>query len=166
MNISYRVLNRNDVEDCKKIRLQLLKENPKSFGSSYEEESSFDDEKWIRRLENKNSKTIGAYDGDTIIGVCVVVTNPRMKMKHKATLNSMFVQNEYRGKGISYGLMNTSIELLKSKQIEFLHLSVVSSNIPAIALYQKYGFTEEGFERNAIKHNGEYFDLTLMSKKI
>ena len=94
MNVFYKVLNKNDLSDYKSIRLELLKENPTNFGSSFEEESLFEDEMWERRLNNKNATSIGAYIGNEIIGICVVMKNPRLKMKHRAELNSMYVKKE------------------------------------------------------------------------
>jgi len=164
MNVFYKVLNKNDLSDYKSIRLELLKENPTNFGSSFEEESLFEDEMWERRLNNKNATSIGAYIGNEIIGICVVMKNPRLKMKHRAELNSMYVKKEYRGQGVSVGLLNNVFELLKDTDVEILRLSVAAHNTSAISLYKKLGFVGNDIESKALKYENEYFDLVLMNK--
>jgi len=164
MNIEYRVLTLEDINDYKSIRLELLKHNPKSFGSSFEEESMFTIERWESRLQNQNARSFGAYDGKEIVGLCVLVKNPRMKMKHKATLNSMYVKPTHRGKGISKRLLSEVFQHVQENKIEILTLSVVSDNVGAMKLYKNLGFVEEGMEKKAIKYDNEYFDLILMQK--
>lgn len=44
-----------------------------------------------------------------------------------------------------------------------VHLSVLAHNEPAIRLYRKVGFVEEGVQRQAVFKGGEYRDLVLMA---
>jgi len=166
MTIEYKILSINDVVDYKNIRLDLLKQNPTNFGSSFEEESMFDESVWQKRLSNPNATSIGVYNETQIIGLCVVVKNPRLKMKHKAHLNSMYVRDEFRRRGISKNLLNYVFEFLKDTDVEILCLSVVSENCNAISLYKKVGFIEDGMEQKAIKYKGKYYNLILMSKHL
>ena len=41
--------------------------------------------------------------------------------------------------------------------------TVVSTNQPALRLYQSFGFQQYGLEKNALKHNNQYSDEILMS---
>ena len=166
MKIDYKILGISELEDYRNIRLELLKENPTNFGSSFEEESHFDESMWQRRLNNINATSIGAYHENQILGICVVVKNPRLKMKHIAYLNSMYVKQEYRRIGISKGLLDYVFNFLKGSEVEILHLSVVEQNLNAISLYRKVGFENVGIEPGAIKYQGEYYNLILMNKKI
>ena len=45
-----RKLTKIDYPIYKTIRLELLKNHPENFGSSFEEESKFDDQQWINRI--------------------------------------------------------------------------------------------------------------------
>jgi len=166
MEIEYRILNIKDIDDYKSIRLELLKGNPANFGSSFEEESQFDNVMWERRLNNKNATSIAAYYEEEIVGICVVVKNPRLKMKHVAHLNSMYVKLNQRRLGISKGLLNCAFELLQGSEVELMNLSVVEQNANAIALYKSFGFIENGIDQKAIKHQGVYYNLILMSKQL
>jgi RimJ/RimL family protein N-acetyltransferase len=46
--------------------------------------------------------------------------------------------------------------------VEDLTLSVASHNEPAIGLYRRFGFTEYGHDRRALKVGGDYVDELLM----
>lgn len=166
MEIEYRILNIKDLDDYKSIRLELLKGNPTNFGSSFEEESQFDNAMWERRLNNKNATSIGAYHNDVIVGICVVMKLPRLKMKHIAHLNSMYVKPDHRRLGISKGLLNCAFESLLETEVEIMNLSVVEHNTNAIALYKMFGFIENGIDQKAIKYQDEYYSLLLMSKHL
>ena len=166
MKIKSRILHIDDLNDYRNIRLELLKENPTNFGSSVEEESQFDDAMWERRLNNKNTTSIAAYHDGEIVGICVIVKNPRLKMMHIAHLNSMYVKPNYRRNGISKGLLDYSFDFLQGSDVEILHLSVVEHNENAIALYKKVGFKEIGIEPATIKYQEKYYNLILMNKNM
>ncbi len=164
--ISYRRLKVEDVECYKNIRLELLKQNPESFGSCFEEENGFSEQMWINRLSKKNVYTIGAFINNEIVGIAVNVLNPRKKMKHVATLNSMYVREAYRKLGIAQSLIKQVINFSKSNEVEIINLSVSSNNGNAIELYKKLGFRIYGEEKKAIKLNSTYIDLVLMNKEL
>lgn len=157
-------LTKDDYQLYKEMRLELLKNEPISFGSSFEEENLFEDKIWKHRLTKENVSTFGAFSSNQMIGICVVVYNPRSKMKHLATLHSMYVKKEHRGKGIGKKLIEFAEKSSKNKGVQRMNLSVVSSNTSAINLYTKLGFKEYGLEPDTIKVDGDYYSLTLMTK--
>ncbi|AIO18502.1 N-acyltransferase YncA [Candidatus Izimaplasma bacterium HR1] len=161
-----RELTQDDYLLYKKIRLELLENETLSFGSSFEEESLFEDKLWKYRLDKENVTTIGAFINEEMIGICVVVFNPRSKLKHIASLHSMYVKKNHRGEGIGRQLIIHAEEAAKGKGIFRMNLSVVNSNEKAFILYQKLGFVKYGIEPDTIKISGEYYSLILMSKKL
>ena len=162
----FRVLTIKDLNDYRRIRLELLRNHPTGFGSSYEEESEFNDEMWINRLSKEHIYPYGAFIDDELVGVCLIVMNPRKKMRHVATLNSMYVNPKFRKKRIAQNLLEVCLRNLQDLNVEIVNLSVVSSNVPAIELYTKIGFFTYGLEQKTIKYQDEYYDLLLMSKVI
>lgn len=161
-----RKLELNDLESYRSIRLELLKKYPTNFGSSSEEESAFDEKMWVNRLSKDTITPIGAFIEGEIVGIVLTVQNPRKKMKHIAHINSMYVKDEYMGKGIGDALIKYAVSLMKEKEVEIIYLSVVSDNTSAINLYQKNGFSGYGIEPKTIKHEGKYHDLLLMSLEL
>lgn len=161
-----RKLEFEDLIDYKAIRLELLQSEPMNFGSSFEEESMFDETVWKNRLIKAHIIPLGAFVDSVLVGIVLVVMNPRKKMLHVATINSMYVKEEYRGLGIGNALIEEAILMSRRALVEILNLSVVTTNISAYSLYKKHGFVEYGEEKNTIKYNGNYSSLFLMRKEL
>ncbi len=152
------------LSEYKNIRLELLKVSPENFGSSYSEEVLFSEEMWVNRLTKKNIHAFGKFIEGELIGVVLAVTNPRKKISHVATLNSMYVKEEFRGLGYADELVKHALDYLCNLSIEQVLLSVVSVNKSAMNLYVRNGFVDYGTEEKAIKLNERYYDLVLMKK--
>lgn len=75
----------------------------------------------------------------------------------------MMVAAEHRGRGVGTALMLAAIEWAQQQGLHKLILGVFPSNEPALALYRKLGFVEEG---RRVKHmrrqSGELWDLVEM----
>lgn len=164
-NIIYRVLTINDLEEYKRIRLELLKLEDENFGSSYEEESSFNIEMWRNRLTKSYIVAFGAFINDDLIGIALGVSNPRKKMKHISTINSVYVAPKHRGLGIARKLLVTLISYLEANSIEIIRLSVVTTNASALKLYKSLGFSSYGIEEGTFKVNERLVDQNLMVRK-
>ena len=75
----------------------------------------------------------------------------------------MFVAKDWRGRGVGVALMEAAVDWARSQGLHKLSLSVFPHNAAAIALYEKFGFVEEG---RRVKHmrrqSGELWDLVDM----
>jgi len=76
----------------------------------------------------------------------------------------MGVLPEYRGHGLGERLLRATMKDALDKGVERLELEVFASNWPAIGLYRKLGFEEEGRKRSARKIDGKSEDILLMAK--
>jgi RimJ/RimL family protein N-acetyltransferase len=75
----------------------------------------------------------------------------------------MFVAQEWRGRGVGSALVATAIEWAKARGLHKLTLSVFPHNDAAIALYRRFGFTDEGLHPKHLRRaNGELWDLLDM----
>ena len=164
--MTIRELTQDDYLLYKKIRLELLENETLSFGSSYEEETLFEDTLWKHRLDKENVTTFGAFVDSKIIGICVVVFNPRSKLKHIASLHSMYIKADYRGMGFGKELVINAEKIAKNRGVYRMNLSVVQTNKKAYNLYKKLGFIEYGVEPDTINVAGKYYSLVLMSKTL
>jgi len=148
------------------LRLELLRTNPENFGSSYEEEKDFSEDKWIKRITNPNTKTFGVFVEDDLVGIGVLALNPRKKMKHIGIINSVYIKEDYRRMHLASSLFAFLEEEAKKLGIVRLHLSVMEDNKAAIHFYEKHGFILTGKELERIYVNGNYHSLSIMSKRI
>lgn len=75
----------------------------------------------------------------------------------------MGVLKDHRGQGIGRRLLEATIERTWAIGIQKIELSVYSSNEPAIQLYKKQGFVEEGVKKRGRLVDGIYDDVVLMA---
>jgi len=78
-------------------------------------------------------------------------------------LISIAARETHRRKGIGELLLISVINLATQLNAEVITLEVRASNLPAQALYQKYGFAGVGLRRKYYSDNGE--DALIMSTK-
>ena len=83
------------------------------------------------------------------------------KTKHRGVIWGMYTRPEYRGQGIASALIQTIISHAKS-HVAQLHLTCVTTNLGAVAFYQKHGFKIYGTEPRALKIRDTFFDEHLM----
>ncbi|MEH1812058.1 MAG: GNAT family N-acetyltransferase [Nostoc sp.] len=161
-------LTKYDAEDYRQIRLEALDKNPDSFGTTYQEEVIKTIEQFRDRIPvDNNNFILGCFEDKNLIGIVAFHQESRIKLWHKAYLSSMYVQQEYREKGVGKLLLNELIERPKSiNEVEILLLDIVKKNVLAKALYLSLGFQIYGTEKRAYKYNNQYFELEFMCLQI
>jgi RimJ/RimL family protein N-acetyltransferase len=106
-----------------------------------------------------DSFTLGAYAEKVLAGVASFNRDgeDREKLRHKGILSTMYVSQEFRGRGIARQLLEEIIKRVRTiSDIEQINLIVISDNLKAKQLYQKLGFEKYGTEQNSIKWKGKY----------
>ena len=164
MNI--RILGYKDAEQYHKVRLHGLLNYPTLFSSSYDHESNYTVPEIEQRLRPHTDKfTVGAFQGNQLLGIATFKRETSVKLNHKGYLAGMYVLPEARGKGIARALIEELIRLLNENSgLEQLHLTVESTNERAIGLYESLGFTQYALEQRALKVDGNYYDELWMVK--
>jgi ribosomal protein S18 acetylase RimI-like enzyme len=82
------------------------------------------------------SASFAIISGDGIAGFILVLS----RSEEDAFLASIGVRPKFRRKGLSRILMNESIAVLKKQDVRNFTLGVELVNIPAVKLYEQYGF--------------------------
>lgn len=159
-HIQIRQLTTSDAASFWELRLEGLRLNPEAFGSTYDFEKDQPLERYTGWLTN--STVLGAYQNSQLIGTASFTQLSGRKDSHKGLLRAMYVRPAARRFGAGRQLVQAIIEHARQK-VEQLQLTVVSTNQPALRLYQSLGFQQYGLEKNALKHNGLYSDEILMS---
>ncbi|GAE25275.1 acetyltransferase [Halalkalibacter wakoensis JCM 9140] len=160
-----RMLQKKDSEAFKELRLEGLKEEPKAFAASFEEELDKPTTYFENKLTNE-SIYYGLFQEEHLVGM-VSLTRPSLqKMRHKASLGSFYISSEARGKGYGKKILIQVMQEAKRLGIEQLQLVVAMPNEKAKQLYESLGFYVYGFEKRALKVNGEYIDEEYMMREL
>jgi len=155
-----RLLTAKDAKLYWQLRLKTLKQNPHAFLLTVaEEENKLQPvKKTAQQLKDPTRITLGAFDQKKLVGSITLQREVFEKIKHKGSVLSFFVENDYRGKGIGKILLKKVISIAKNCEIEQLILTVVAKNTDAIHLYEGMGFTVMGLEKKALKYENVYYD--------
>jgi RimJ/RimL family protein N-acetyltransferase len=163
-----RILTEADAGAFWNIRLRALRDDPESFGSSYEEILERGIAGATQSLRKRDTApddvTFGAFDGETLVGIAGFRRGEEVKKRHKGIIWGMYVPREMRGKGIGKALLEAAIAHAKTlPQLEQINLSVVLTSREARHLFISLGFETYGLERRALKLRDRYFDQELMT---
>ena len=101
-------------------------------------------------LSNPLSLWIVALDGEKVVGYVGSQT-----VMGESDMMNLAVLPEYRRRGIANGLITELIGQLRSTDSKMLTLEVRQSNLPAISLYEKMGFSQVGLRPNYYRNPKE-----------
>ncbi len=162
--IKIRVLSAEDASAFWQLRLRALKEEPESFGASYEESMNTSTEEVLVRLKTTDERFVLGVFNPQLVGMIGFYRRTGMKVKHKGNIWGMYVATEGRGQGLGRALMAEAIaRASKIEGLSYVTLSVVTTNEAAIRLYESLGFETYGTEIDALRVGDLLLDEHLMS---
>ena len=166
--MSIRILGYKDATQYKDLRLQAINDSPTSFCSSYEQEEIYTLQETEHNIRPQTDQfTLGAFDGQQLIGMVTFKRETNAKLNHKGRVMEMYVSPDMRNKGIGRAMLEELLRLLKeSEGLEQLYLSVESTNIQVLELCKSLEFNQYATEKRAIKIDGNYYDELWMVKNL
>ena len=114
---------------------------------------------FAEEMENKIAVYFVAADEDNVIGYCGF-----WQASDEGDITNIAVLPEYRRKGIGGMLVERLIAEANNMELVLLTLEVRKSNVPAQALYKKYGFVPIGERKRYYRDNHE--DALIMMKRL
>ncbi|SFS31228.1 GNAT family N-acetyltransferase [Marininema halotolerans] len=106
---------------------------------------------------------LGAWLEGKLLGTLGFSRGNRVMSQHYAILWAMYVDKNYRGRGIAHALLTEIIYASRKMEgLECLRLKVRSTNERACHIYRTAGFKEVGTEPKVMKLGNEYIDQTWM----
>lgn len=100
-----------------------------------------------------------------IVGRLSVGRDPHPASRHVADLGLM-VARSHRGLGVGRALLDQAATWARSAGVRKLELHVFPWNAPAIALYERYGFTHVGLRAGHYVRDGVDVDALLMAYRV
>jgi RimJ/RimL family protein N-acetyltransferase len=120
--------------------------------------------KALRRYPHAAVFVAEAEDG-TLVARLSLARDTHPASSHVADLGLM-VAKPNRGQGIGTALLDTAASWARANGVRKLELHVFPWNEPAIALYEKFGFEQEGFRKGHYQRAGEDVDAILMALRV
>jgi ribosomal protein S18 acetylase RimI-like enzyme len=162
-----RQLTKDDVGSFRRVRLLGLQESPTAFGASYAQEEKLPLEELAKRLEGSADRwVIGAFNGKDLIGVIGFIRQGGDKSRHKGSIWGMYVMPEFRGQGVGRALFEEALGRIDALPgLRKVGLAVVTSNVRALRLYEKFGFVSYGEEIDALWVDGAFHSEFHMVRK-
>ena len=110
-------------------------------------------------LDNKISVYFAARDEESgkVVGYAGV-----WMMYDCADITNIAVDPEYRREGLGGKMLELLTNVSRDRGMESITLEVRASNIPAISLYEKYGFERSGLRKRYYKDNEDAILMTKM----
>ena len=125
--------------------------------------SASDERRYLRAVRSHaDAAVFVAVDGDEVVARLSVARDPHPASSHVADLGLM-VAASHRRQGIGRALLEQAVDWARSAAIRKLELHVFPWNEPAIALYESFGFVQEGFRRAHYRRGADYVDAILMA---
>ena len=131
-----------DAARVRAVRLRALRDAPDAYWTTADEEAQTTLDEWRDRLTRPDRATFVATLNGTDVGL--VVGEPHYEDVADAGLYSMWVAPEVRGQGVGERLIHAVIGWARSEGYRCLRLEVADANPPAVALYERMGFTPTG----------------------
>ena len=161
-----------DAEAAYALRLRAVTEHPPSFHT----DEAMVHERGVEGMRARLASSLdssgdavlfGAFLDDELVGLTGLVREPRRKLRHKATVVSVYVRPDRRGRGVAGRLLDAALAHAATlDDLASLDLSVVAGNEPAIRLYASRGFVAWGTEPRALRVGGRWFDEVKMRREV
>jgi len=168
--ILIRLLNPQDAEAYLELRLKSLRLAPLASSSSFEEESQSDVASIRNRLERQvqtGCAFVGAFDAGRLIGLVCLHRERRTKNQHKAMMWGLFVEEEYRHRGIGRALLEKVIAICHaSSALTQLRTTIASDLTFGLELYRSLGFVTFGLEEDSLRIDGKSYDVEYMALRL
>lgn len=123
-------------------------------------------ELWRARMQpvDPNAHLLVAEADGELVGQVGLYVSGNARRRHVADLG-MGVRDDWRGRGVGSAMLQAVLDLADGwLQLRRIELQVYAENAPAIALYARHGFVEEGHHRDFAFRDGRYVDAVSMAR--
>jgi ribosomal protein S18 acetylase RimI-like enzyme len=141
--VEIRRIETGDWKALRDVRLRALADAPDAFGTTFAEARERADEWWIdwteRSAEGDEQAMFLAWLGDAAVGIAGIFADDGVWH-----VISMWVDPAARGRGIGRLLLDAAVWFARAREATAFVLGVTDGNDAARALYEHYGFADNG----------------------
>jgi len=128
--------------------------------------SAADERRYLRATRRTpHAAVFVAQAPEGLVGRLSVARDPHPASFHVADLGLM-VAASHRRHGIGRALLEAAENWAREVGVTKLELHVFPHNEPARALYEDFGFVQEGYRRGHYRRGGELVDAVLMAHQV
>lgn len=138
-DVTVRLFAKDEWPLFKAVRLKALENDPAVFGSSFESESAYPDDRWRAWILDTSVGVFGVFCGGEVIGMTGVAL--KADRPGDAVLWGSWLEKEWRGKGLSRKMYASRIDWARENSaVKRLVVSHRKSNNASKRANQKNGF--------------------------
>lgn len=124
------------------VRLAMLLDTPRAFGSTYAREAAFSESVWLDRVRGEGRTWLAGRDNLPLGSVTVFRLEEQAP--DEARLVAMWVAGHARGHGVGQALVETALADARERGLRRVTLDVADENAAARKLYERMGFRPTG----------------------
>ncbi len=137
--IDYGKLKTLDAARCAELEAKL-----------FEGDDPWPERAFIAELKAKHIHYVAARDGDLLVGYAGIARLGRSK-PYEYEIHTIGVDPAYQGQGIGRRLVAELLEIASGGAV---YLEVRTDNVPAIKLYESFGFVNVGLRKRYYRASG------------
>ena len=132
------VTNVVDADRCDELLTKLIQDE-RQYNDTIDEDYIVTNH-FNKMLDDENIIILGYYINEIIVGYILI----RRTSNNTCLLDGLYVEKEYRNKGIGKSLLKEAISRIKNMNVKYVDINVMYNNIIAKHIYEKLGFV--GYE--------------------
>ena len=132
------VTNVVDADRCDELLTKLIHDE-RQYNDTIEDNYIITNH-FNKMLDDENIIILGYYINEIIVGYILI----RRTSNNTCLLDGLYVEKEYRNKGIGNSLLKEAISRIKNMNVKYVDINVMYNNIIAKHIYEKLGFV--GYE--------------------
>ena len=125
-----------------------------------------DERRYVRAVRKHPDAAVFVAENERgIVGRLSIARDPHPASRHVADLGLM-VAADARRQGVGWALLEQATAWARDTGVTKLELHVFPHNEPALRLYEKFGFVQEGYRKNQYRRGQEFVDAILMAYEL